>query len=207
MHRCVSSTPDSSSSLTLQKNNETSSTFSTLEMLSTVCETVSTRPAYTMSGEGLNDYKGFLKILDWKIRNNPPLPTSSNSPESIMLAELFQLATLVYLDRASGNLLDQEARTQERISKAFTILSQLPTCERQFPLFLLGCEARTDEQRVTIFDLISNTEKNTSSRSFMYTKRLLQAIWVQDDLATQQIDYTNKLSAMISCCSTLPTFV
>jgi hypothetical protein len=49
------------------------------------------------------------------------------------------------------------------------------------------CEARTDEDRVVILDLISRTEENTSVRSLQGIKGIIQSLWVQDDLADFQV--------------------
>lgn len=169
-----------------------------LDLLSEVCDSVS--PDIESIRE-LDDYKSFLKVLDWRIRS---------IKFTAAVDELYQLAILIYLDRISGTLLNQPLRTQQHIDRAFTILSQLSSCERQFPVFIIGCEARTDNQRAIILDLISKTEKNNASRSFNYVKRMIQAIWAQDDLFDWQLgdlDYWNKLSSTMSRCTIPPSLV
>lgn len=155
-----------------------------------------------------DNFKSYLKILAWKVRSISFSDTIiDENPSLAALVELFQLATLIYLNRAFGNILESAAETQQRVERAFGIFSELSSCERQYPLFILGCEARTDAERYIILDLISRTEKGDSSRSLFITKKLIQAIWVQDDLSQDEIDYTEKLSAIMSCCTILPTFV
>lgn len=132
---------------------------------------------------------------------------ADDSSDTLLIMELYQLAILVYISRASENLLNQRTCTQQQIDKAFTIFTRLGSCDRQFPVFILGCEARSDDQRAVILDLISRTEKNISSRSFNYVRMLLQAIWAQDDLADGDVNYWDKLSYVISCCRIMPTFV
>ena len=154
-----------------------------------------------MSVELLDDHREYLKILDWRIRS---------TPKADAMDEAFELATLVYLNRISAPLLDdQPLRTQQRIDKAFAVLSQLGSCERQFPVFVLGCEARTDTQRAIVLDLISKTEGNVASRSFRHVKLLLEAIWAQDDLVDGQhgsLNYWNKLSSTMSRSPNPPCF-
>ena len=149
-----------------------------------------------------DDHREYLKILDWRIRNIPKADTTD---------EAFELAALIYLNRISGpSLDDQPLRTQQRIDKAFAVLSQLNSCERQFPVFVLGCEARTDDQRVIVLDLISKTEGNVASRSFRHIKLLLEAIWAQDDLVDRQHgdrSYWNKLSSAMRSYADPPCFV
>ncbi|KAF2805521.1 uncharacterized protein BDZ99DRAFT_524490 [Mytilinidion resinicola] len=199
----VTSTP----SIRAEASHAAPPALATIELLSEVCDAVSARPPATKPAEDLNDYRSYLKILDWRIRSLPLAATVDNNADTPLIMELYQLAMLVYLNRASENSLKQATRTQQQIDKAFTIFSQLGSCDRQFPVFILGCEARRDDQRAVVLDLISRTEKNVSSRSFNYVKILMQAIWAQDDLADRDINYWDKLSYVISCCSIVPTFV
>jgi hypothetical protein len=179
-----------------------------IELLSEVCDAVSARLPLMTSPDDIDDYKTYIKILDWRIRSLPPVATADDTnPDAPLIMELYQLSMLVYLNRASENQLNQWARTQQQIDKAFSILGQLGSCTKQFPVFILGCEARSDEQRAVVLDLISRTEKDVSSRSFNYVRLLLQAIWAQDDLAVGDINYWDKLSYVISCAKILPTFV
>ncbi|KAJ5356441.1 hypothetical protein N7517_011050 [Penicillium concentricum] len=179
-----------------------------LKSLTGVFNLVATKPSHMSSSEEADNFKSYLKILTWRIRSIPISDTIINeNPSMATLVELFQLATLIYLNRVFGNILELITETQQQIERAFSIFSQLKSCERQYPLFILGCEARTDGERCIVLDLISRTEKRDSSRSLFLTKKLIQAIWVQDDLSHGEIDYTEKLSAILSCCTILPTFV
>ncbi|KAJ5178059.1 uncharacterized protein N7500_000758 [Penicillium coprophilum] len=181
-----------------------------LKSLTEVCNLVATKPSHVSSSKDkdADDLKSYLKILTWRIRSIPRLDTITNeNPSMATLVELFQLATLIYLNRAFGSILEPATETQQRLERAFSIFSQLSSCERQYPLFILGCEARTDRERCIVLDLISRTEKRDSSRSLFLTKKLIQAIWAQDDLSHDELDYTTKLSAILSCCTILPTFV
>ncbi|KAJ8130685.1 hypothetical protein O1611_g2948 [Lasiodiplodia mahajangana] len=150
-----------------------------LELLSDICDSVYVNSASIVEPD---DYKSYLKVLDWRIQNIQVTDS---------MTELYKLSSLIYLDRISGPLLNQYARTQMYIDKAFEILSQLDSCERQFPVFILGCEARTDIQRAIILDLISKTESKAASRSFTPVDIILQAIWAQDDLQDGDLDYSS----------------
>lgn len=74
-------------------------------------------------------------------------------------------------------------------------------------MFVLGCEARTDEQRGVILSIMEGTERTAASRSLNYLRRILNALWAQDDLAEQELDRREKLGAIFSHCAILPTFV
>jgi len=139
------------------------------------------------------DQKNRLTILEWKIRKIPTLKCDSDLPEVIRedaaTLELFQLTMLVYLRRALGSSLRNSEDVRSSIDRAFTIFSRLRTLQRQFPLFILGSEARTDEDRMVVLDLISRSEEDTSVRSLRSMKRVIQSLWAQDDLAEQELDY------------------
>ncbi|KAH6639954.1 tRNA synthetases class I-domain-containing protein [Truncatella angustata] len=166
--------------------------FSMLNLLSQVCDTVSSSKIPPETSDNVGDYKGFLEVMDWRIRSLP-IPKATHdkdgvSDDATLVLQLYQLAMLLYLNRSFEGLIDQPIITQQHIDKAFAILPRLSSCRQQFPIHVIGCEARTDEQRAVVLDLISRTEKMSSSRSFNYCKRILQAVWAQDDLAVEDED-------------------
>lgn len=131
-------------------------------------------------------------------------PTHVANFEPILIMELFQLATLVYLEKASGNTLCPAEQTRIRIDRAFEIFPQLRSCERLLPLFLLGSEARTDDERIVVLDLLARSEQ---SLLYKCTRLLIEAVWTQDDLAERELVYVEKLGAVISICDVMMTFV
>lgn len=153
--------------------------------------------------------------------------SSSSSPSPALIQELYKLSTLIYFHRtAAVKYLPQSPHNHNRLDSAaaekaadrgFAILSRLSSCERQFPLFVLGCEAHTDERRSLVLDVMAGTEGSDASRSLNYLRLLLHAIWAQGDLAAgstgtsttgeREIGYGEKLVAVFSHCSVLPTFV
>ncbi|KAF2792186.1 hypothetical protein K505DRAFT_350782 [Melanomma pulvis-pyrius CBS 109.77] len=194
-------------SIDAERQPTDSSMLANLELLAELSDTVMARPQDSMSTQQMEDYKGYIRILDWRVRNIPTQTKPTSDREQNVVAELFKLATLVYLNRVSGNLLDQADSIQANLNRAFTLFSQIDCCERQYPLFILGCEARTDEQRVTVLDLISRTEMRSSSRSLNHVRILVQALWAQDDLAEKEVDYWDKMSSIISSCTIIPSLV
>lgn len=184
-----------------------SSTSALPELLSEFCDSLPGPPSNIATAQALEDHRGFLTVLDWRIRTVPVLLKPDEAVEMTTTVELYRLAIHIYVNRVSGNVLGQEAQTQKRIDEAFTLLSQLPSCERQFPVFVLGCEARSDDQRAIIMDLISRTERRITSRSFNHVTLLLHAVWAQDDLADGELNYWNKLTSIISSCTIVPSLV
>ncbi|TDZ17623.1 hypothetical protein Cob_v009635 [Colletotrichum orbiculare MAFF 240422] len=157
-------------------------------LLSEVCDALSAPIKALATSEHADDHRNFVKVLEWKIRST-------------------KLALLVYLNRASENLLKQGPKVKKYIDGAFSIIARMYACHRMFPLFVFGCEARSDEQRAAILDIASRSEKDVAARSFNHFRLLLQAIWAQDDLCEGELNYWDKLTRVISRCTIPPTFV
>jgi hypothetical protein len=182
--------------------------LSILNLLSQVCDIVSSSAIQPETSGNVNNYKSFLEVLDWRIRSLPIPKVADDDDDTILVIKLYQLAMLVYLNRSSEGLINQPIRIQQQIEQAFAIIPRLSSCKQQFPIFVIGCESRTDEQRAIVLDVISRTEKMSSSRSFNHCRGLLQAVWAQDDLAeSNDFSYRGKLTTVISSCIILPTFV
>ena len=186
--------------------------FSMLNLLAQVCETVSSSAIPPEASGNVDEYKGFLEILDWRIRSlriqKVPDDDGHGLDDATLVMQLYQLAILVFLNRIFGGLLDRPIRTQQYIDRAFDILRRLSSCKQQFPIHVIGCEARTDEQRAVALDVISRTEKMRSSRCLNYCKSILQAVWAQDDLADgNNVSYREKLTTVMSHCLIVPSFV
>jgi hypothetical protein len=147
-----------------------------------------------------DDYKEYLKILHWRIRK---IITEDTADEA------FVIATSIYLYRLSSPFIDDQQKKDALVLNGFNVLSRLDSCELQFPVFILGCEARTDCQRGGILDLISRTEGKIGSRSFKHVKAILEGIWAQNDLVdgpNGEISYWNGLRAAMSRYTEPPCF-
>ena len=182
-----------------------------LNLLSQVCDTVSSGTIPPETSGNVDDFQNFLEVLDWRIRSLPtreaPDDEDHVADDATLVMQLYQLAILLFLNRSFETLIDQPVRTQQHIHKAFAILPRLSACKQQFPIHVIGCEARTDEQRAVVLDVISRTE-TSSSRSLNYCRRILQAIWAQYDLADgTHIGYRENLTVVISHCLIVPSFV
>ncbi len=179
-----------------------------LNLLSQICDTVSSRAISPQTSDNASDYKSFVEVLDWRIRSLPIPKVTEDTDDATLVMKLYQLAMLLYLNRSSEGLIDQPIRTQQQIDQAFAILPRLRACKPQFPIYIIGCESRTDEQRAVTLDVIARTEKMSSCRSFNHCKRLLHASWAQDDLAGwNNIGYRSKLSSIMGLAKIVPAFV
>lgn len=122
------------------------------------------------------------------------------------VTELYRLAILVYLERASINYSGVSAKLNTWLEKSFNILGSLDTLRHPFPLLIYGCEARSDDRRVLILDLVTRSSSNTDPQQLEPVHRILQAIWLQDDLETNhELDYQAKLNAIFSSSEIVPS--
>ncbi|GKT90206.1 hypothetical protein Ct61P_08056 [Colletotrichum tofieldiae] len=167
-----------------------------------VCDAVSGGAIPSVASGSVDDYKGFLEVLDWRIRSLPIPKVPDNDDLALddvtLVFQLYRLAILLFLNRSFEGLIDQPIRTQQHIDKAFALLPRLRYCKQQFPIHIIGCEARTDQHRAVVLDVISRTEKMSSSRSLNYCKRILHTVWAQDDLADgNNIGYLDKMTSRV----------
>lgn len=82
-------------------------------------------------------------------------------------------------------------------------------CEHFFPLLILACEARRDDQRVAILNLVERTQRDSRIRTVRGVMDAIQSIWVQQDLHADGdilVNYLDVMSAGISSTSTIPSF-
>jgi hypothetical protein len=151
-------------------------------------------------------------ILEWRTKKWPVVEEATNPPIGKMALEdstqeLFEVALLIFLERMSGGSPERSAKLRSTIDMGFALFSQLGTLVRQFPVLILGCEARTDKERMVVLNLISRTEEKYGVRSLQGMEGILQSLWAQDDLFDSELDYKDKLQAVLSSRRTLPSFV
>ncbi|KAL4957481.1 fungal-specific transcription factor domain-containing protein [Aspergillus filifer] len=122
--------------------------------------------------------------VDYSVQNlSDLLEPVPFAPTNDVTLELFYHAILVYLNRSSNHALEAASITQERIQRAFDLFRCIDVLPRQFPLFILGVEARTDEERCLVVRLLERTEGDASSRSLFLVREFVNMVWVQRDLA------------------------
>ncbi|KAB5562704.1 fungal-specific transcription factor domain-containing protein [Coniochaeta sp. 2T2.1] len=162
-----------------------------------------------------DEYENSLRCLENKITSVVPLAPkgisdtmSDLSTAWVATMDLLKLAALIYLKRASRNFSGTSPQIYAMVEKAHTLLDGLETFNLAFPLLIIGCEARTDEQRMRILEHIERAMRTSTLRSLHGLQNILQQIWVQDDLAVDyELDYLKKLDAIISSYQIMPSYV
>lgn len=183
-----------------------------LRLLSEVCDTI----LYPWGPQYYADeYREYLDGLESRLRKSILLtgPDIGTSPQVVIqdvaqVLELFRLAGLVYLERASRNFSGQSTKLEQWTDEAFSIFTKLDACQYPFPLFIFGCEARTDDRRMAILDLIAKTEQDPHVRNVQEVRSLIQSVWIQGDLEVDgEVEYIRKLNLVLSSRDVVPSFV
>ncbi|KAJ9155453.1 Zinc-finger transcription factor [Pleurostoma richardsiae] len=187
-----------------------------LDLLSEACNTL-LDPRDCKSRD--QEYIDRIRRLECRIESLPagPLPSLAPdrpSPDTSMSAEVYRMATLIYLKRASQSPLEPSSEKLDSLVNTAFALFGMPVesccCHHYFPMLILGCEARTDEQRVAVLNLIESTERRTHVRSMKRLAAGIQSIWVQQDLHSDSdlvVNYLAMMNAIVSSNDTLPSFV
>ncbi|KAK0710308.1 fungal-specific transcription factor domain-containing protein [Lasiosphaeria miniovina] len=97
-------------------------------------------------------------------------------------ADLYRLAAYIYLERMALCRPRGDPKVASLIDQAMSLLSTLGICERPWPVFVIALEARTDEERRGIVDLLGTASDLKPLGSIPLLKRMIHAAWVQQDL-------------------------
>lgn len=161
------------------------------------------------------EYKDRLRALEWKVDNLPlatSITTESDDARGDLefTVQLYQVATRVYLARASQSPQEPAANMDFLIDSAYAGPVQSCYCRHFFPLLIIACEARTDEQRVAILNLIDRTDRKGYVRSMKTFRTQVQSFWIQHDLHADSdliSNYLSMMKAAVSSTSALPSYV
>lgn len=96
-------------------------------------------------------------------------------------AEFYRIAALIYLLRVipgSGNAI----RRSSYINRGFQVLRSLPICTSPWPLFVLACEAQSDEHRIEILHTLDQMDQNRKIGNVFVIRNIIETLWNQQDL-------------------------
>jgi hypothetical protein len=161
------------------------------------------------------EYQAQLDDLRWRLpagsplTHEPPLLADAsielNDRQPI---ELTRLAGMIYLERVSRNFSGRSDQLTTWNIQALSIVAKCDSYLCSFALFVIGCEARTDEQRIVILKYYARMEARPQLRSFTMTKSLIETAWNQQDLAEdEQVGYVRKINLALSSRDILPPLV
>lgn len=178
-----------------------------LGLFSEVCETAILSADVRYHDE---EYRASLTNLASRIEHLEFCSHTLALPATLVPLQLFRLATLIYLERVSKNFSGWSSQISEWTAEGFRLLSNKQGTKSPFPVFILACEARTDEHRLTILRVLDeNFRLNQAYHNHLQTvKTIIQRAWVQDDLLEDgDLEYIRKLNLVISSSNGVPFFI
>ncbi|KAL7904976.1 fungal-specific transcription factor domain-containing protein [Trichoderma velutinum] len=157
------------------------------------------------------EYQSRLRSLENTLINDLVSKTTIAESDEIedITAELYQLATLVYLFNGSASSCILDHQLDGVIDRGFYLIRKLSTCQRSLPLLILGSEARNDEERMLLLELIHKSAAKHNDSSLMCIRVGLEMVWSLRDLEADEDEYSNlsylhRLDTVIGSACTLP---
>jgi hypothetical protein len=181
-----------------------------LDILSLTCFAVlpQSHPNF-LSGEHKQQLNSLeLRLISIRRHSDFTTTTPREQNPTDLVAELYRLAGLVYLHRGGRRSRVGFQPTERVLRNAFSIIKQLDYCESIWPIFIIGCEARSDEQRLLIHETFSKALKRRDTDNIRSIRKMVEASWIQDDLCEdEETDYQLKINALMSANTVLPIFM
>ena len=157
-----------------------------------------------------DEYHTHLMNLEGAVRSLPTVDIAEHPDNDILPVDLYKLAMRIFLIRTSCNAWQLPSELKPLIDQALMIPARSPMCAHFFPLFIVACEAATDEQRAAVLGLIDRSENGPRARSMEQLRKGVLAVWVQQDLHADGYPVANYLGimrAVIGSSETFPSFV
>lgn len=122
-----------------------------------------------------------LKHLEQRQAAVLPSDTMQVTQET-QIAELFRLAAIIYLLRMAKGESETSKCLASAMDQALHILNEIEYCDRPWPLFIIGLESRTEEQRSRMVQVLESSVKRRPLGSMTLVKRMVPDAWTQQDL-------------------------
>lgn len=107
--------------------------------------------------------------------------TTTTQSESLLVKELFIIASVLYIEQTSNGHNPSTKKTAW-INAALDIFSRITYCNKPFAYVIFGCEARTDRDRTIVLDVLDRTIASKSHGLLLPLRDILLKTWVHDDL-------------------------
>ncbi|KAH6867429.1 hypothetical protein B0T10DRAFT_524430 [Thelonectria olida] len=156
------------------------------------------------------DQRRSLLRLEGQLRSKGLVPLSSgngleNVPWIQMVTVLHCLATLIWMNRSVMGYDGTEGSHQALVNRGLEILDKIEICECPWPMFIIACEAKRDEQRGLILEIISRTRNKSGTGHLDVVHALIEAVWSFDELDVDlKSDYNVKLRRIIQTAHWIP---
>lgn len=100
--------------------------------------------------------------------------------DALATADLYRLATLLYLQRICP-VDGDNSMASIYLGQAFQALGTLEVVTSPWPLFIIACESRSEEQRITILRILDQMDHVRSVGNVIVMRRIIEMFWKQND--------------------------
>lgn len=133
--------------------------------------------------------------------------SSREDAQMPLIFEMYRLSALVCLSRAGESRFSWPNEGDALMEEAAEVMDRLGNCQRQFPLFVLGSEAQTNEHRQVVMELVDRSMADHAGRSLTCLKKSIEFMWVQRDLHADQdllLDVSMMMRTVCGNCLAVP---
>lgn len=140
-----------------------------------------------------------------------PIRVQSGTPidRATMVADLHRVACLLYVNRAVHSVSGTEFRHKRLVKEGVLLLTRMETCQSAWPLFIIACEAITDEHRLAVMEVFEQSQRDLRRRSnhIHLIQHVVEAMWNQQDLNMESdVDYLTTFDAVVGGLPFIPPF-
>ncbi|KAJ8126763.1 hypothetical protein O1611_g6876 [Lasiodiplodia mahajangana] len=107
--------------------------------------------------------------------------TKADRTRTLATAELYRVATCLYLNRVGSPDASQEVRSG-LLQHALEVLGSLKVCTSPWPLFVIACETETDDQRIHILRTLDCMDEERHIGNVFVLRHIIESFWKQQDL-------------------------
>lgn len=183
-----------------------------IQLLAEVTDVVmySSDPRYHTVGYRayLDDLRSRLLVVSSSMRNSLSVSKANLNASGQEELEFTRLAGLVYLERISKDFSGNSTQISSWAQQALSLLGKFDLRPCSFALFIIGCEASIDEQRIALLRFFVKMEATPHLRTFTMAKSLIETAWNQHDLIEDgQFQWARNINMVISSRDIPPALV
>ncbi|KAK7454747.1 hypothetical protein CaCOL14_005815 [Colletotrichum acutatum] len=128
--------------------------------------------------------------------------TSAQIRDASATAELYRLASLLYLQRVVPAAGDEKKRFGY-LEQAYAAMKEVRVATSPWPVFIFACETRLEEQRIYILDILDRMDKIRNVGNVRVMRSVIENVWIQQDLR-EPVDTTGTIPWWLCIESDLP---
>lgn len=129
-------------------------------------------------------FQGLLDRLR-RVKQQPPIDYAKQPVKEQtkirLTADFYHAAAVLYLRSICPNV-DATNETGLWLDRAFDLLTSLAICTSPWPLFVVACESRTDEQRIIVLQALDQMDADRKIGNVFVLRGLIENYWKQRDL-------------------------